>query len=41
MPQKIKDYFGNGERWNVSIRYIEEKSPLGTAGALALLPKKK
>ena len=40
MPQKIKDYFGNGERWNVSIRYIEEKSPLGTAGALALLPKK-
>ena len=41
MPQKIKDYFGNGERWNVSIRYIEEKSPLGTAGALALYQKKK
>ncbi len=40
MSQKIKDYFGNGKKWNVSIKYIDEKSPLGTAGALSLLPKK-
>lgn len=30
----IKEYFGNGERFGVKIRYIEETSPLGTAGAL-------
>ena len=40
MSQKIKDYFGNGKKWNVSIKYIDEKNPLGTAGALGLLPKK-
>lgn len=30
----IKEYLGNGERFGVKIRYIEETSPLGTAGAL-------
>lgn len=34
----IKDYFGNGEKWGVSIRYLEETTKLGTAGALSLLP---
>ena len=34
----IKDYFGSGSNWNVKINYIEEKEPLGTAGALGLLP---
>jgi dTDP-glucose pyrophosphorylase/predicted transcriptional regulator len=33
----IEDYFGNGDRWQVSIEYLREQSPLGTAGALALL----
>lgn len=33
----IEDYFGNGERFQVRIDYLREKSPLGTAGALALL----
>ena len=37
----IKEYFKNGEKWNVSIEYIEELKPLGTAGALSLLPYKK
>ena len=36
----IKDYCGDGSKWGVSIKYIEEKEsdPLGTAGALAYLP---
>ena len=33
----IEEYFGAGARWSVEIDYIREKSPLGTAGALALL----
>lgn len=32
----IEDYFGNGERWQVSIDYLREQAPLGTAGALSL-----
>ena len=36
--QKIKNHFKNGEHLNVSIKYIEEDKPLGTAGALRLLP---
>jgi len=31
---KIKEYFGDGVRWNISITYIEETEPLGSAGAL-------
>jgi len=36
----IEDYFGNGERLDVKINYLREKSPLGTAGALGLLNPK-
>jgi D-glycero-D-manno-heptose 1,7-bisphosphate phosphatase len=35
----IKDYFGNGEKFGAAIGYIVEDSPLGTGGALALLPE--
>ena len=35
--EKIKKYFGNGEKFNVNIKYLEEKKKLGTAGPLALL----
>jgi dTDP-glucose pyrophosphorylase len=38
MPEMIRDYFGDGRRWGVSIRYVHEDEPLGTAGALGLLP---
>lgn len=38
MPEVIRDYFGNGEKWGVSITYIHEDEPLGTGGALGLLP---
>ncbi len=36
--QMIKDYFKDGTKWGVSICYLEESEPLGTAGALSLLP---
>jgi len=39
LPEMIREYFGNGEKWNVSINYIYEDKPLGTGGALGLLPK--
>ncbi|AWL11627.1 Arabinose 5-phosphate isomerase GutQ [Saliniradius amylolyticus] len=38
MPEKIQDYFGDGSRWGVDIHYVHEASPLGTGGALGLLP---
>lgn len=38
MPEIIRDYFGSGEKWGVSITYIHEDEPLGTGGALGLLP---
>lgn len=34
----IEDYFGDGSRFGVRIQYIHEDTPLGTAGALSLLP---
>ena len=33
----IREYFGDGSRWQVEIDYLVEDAPLGTAGALALL----
>ncbi len=33
----IEDYFGDGEKLGVNIKYLREDSPLGTAGALSLL----
>lgn len=35
----VKEYFGDGSRWGVEIKYLEEKKRLGTAGALGLLPE--
>lgn len=37
-PESIQDYFGKGDRFGVDIEYIHEETPLGTAGALRLLP---
>ena len=36
----IVDYFGDGQAWNVDIKYILENKRMGTAGALGLLPVK-
>lgn len=34
LHEKIEEYFGDGSRFGVSIRYIVEREPLGSAGAL-------
>jgi len=34
----IRDYFGDGSKMGVSIEYLAEDKPLGTAGSLSLLP---
>ncbi|MGF6101278.1 nucleotidyltransferase family protein [Enterobacter sp. A4] len=38
MPDYISDYFGDGSKWGVNITYVYEAEPLGTGGALGLLP---
>ncbi|MBF0231437.1 MAG: nucleotidyltransferase family protein [Desulfamplus sp.] len=38
--EMVHEYFGDGSTRNVTIQYVYEKEPLGTAGALGLLPKK-
>lgn len=38
LPEMIQAHFGDGKRWGVSIRYVHEDEPLGTGGALGLLP---
>lgn len=37
LGEKIKDYFGDGSRFGVRIRYFEEELPLGTAGSFYYL----
>lgn len=37
--EMIRDFFGDGSRYGCRIRYIEEEEPLGTVGALSLLPE--
>ena len=39
LKEQIIDYFQDGGRWGVSINYLVEDEPLGTAGSLRLLPK--
>ena len=36
--EMLRDHFGDGADWDVTINYIHEDRPLGTAGALGLLP---
>ncbi|MGM0906002.1 MAG: nucleotidyltransferase family protein [Pseudomonadota bacterium] len=38
LPNMIREYFGDGSKWKVNIRYVHEDKPLGTGGALGLLP---
>ena len=38
LKEQILEYFGNGKAWGVSIDYLVEDEPLGTAGSLRLLP---
>ena len=39
LKDMIIEYFKDGSDWNVSIEYLIESEPLGTAGSLQLLPK--
>lgn len=39
LKEKIKEYFGDGSRFGMSITYIDEDEPLGTAGPLRLARK--
>ncbi len=34
----IEAYFKNGQQWGVKIKYVMEDRPLGTAGAIKLIP---
>ena len=36
----IEAHFGDGSRWQVEIDYVREGFPLGTAGAIGLLPSR-
>ncbi len=37
--EMVREHFGDGSEWGVNIQYVHENKPLGTAGALGLLPK--
>ena len=39
LGDQIKHYFGDGSSKGISIRYVEETEPLGTIGALSLIPE--
>ena len=38
LGSKIEDYFGDGSKFNVQLRYTREERRLGTAGALVQVP---
>ncbi|NMM42026.1 nucleotidyltransferase family protein [Pseudoalteromonas arctica] len=39
LPEVIVNHFGDGSNFGIEITYIHETTPLGTGGALSLLPK--
>ena len=40
LGEMIRKHFGDGSKWGIDISYLEEKTKLGTAGALSLLPSR-
>ncbi len=40
-PEMIKNYLGDGSKYGLSIKYLSEEEPLGTIGALSMVPKTK
>ena len=38
-PEKIVEHFGDGQAFGVDISYLNEDRPLGTGGALGMLPQ--
>jgi len=39
LPEVIQNHFGDGTKFDVNIEYVYEDQPLGTGGALGLLPE--
>lgn len=39
LSDKVKSYFGDGQKFGFNISYTVEEKPMGTAGPLILLPK--
>ena len=39
LKEQIIEYFQDGKDWNVSIKYLIEDNPYGTAGSLSLIEK--
>ena len=39
LPEVIMNHFGDGSQHDIEITYVYEDAPLGTGGALSLLPK--
>ena len=39
LKEQIQAHFEDGSAWGARIQYLEEDKPLGTAGALSLLPE--
>jgi dTDP-glucose pyrophosphorylase len=39
LPEMIQERIGDGSRWDVEVQYVHEDEPLGTGGALGLLPR--
>ena len=40
LKEQIMDYFENGSKWKVNIKYLIEDKPCGTAGSLSLIKEK-
>ena len=40
LGDQIRDYFGNGSRWDIDIQYLQENEKMGTAGSLSLIKEK-
>lgn len=38
-PEKIIEHFGDGQSFGVELNYVNEDKPMGTGGALGLIPK--
>jgi NDP-sugar pyrophosphorylase family protein len=38
LPEVIQNHFGDGSEFGIKITYVHEETPLGTGGALGLLP---